>query len=105
LYDSKDEDFQNLIYHLKPGLPTDQSSSFSSEENSSCIPLIASWSDPNVIKPKIVGKSLPIKGYYVHYREGKFDWLYIPFHLGSILTPIPIAQGIIQKERNTRGHK
>jgi len=34
------------------------------------------------------------------------DWYYGNFFKGSfILTPIPIAQGIIQKERNTRGHK
>lgn len=83
LYESEDEELNNIIYHFTPGLPEEQNASYSSEETS-CIPLITSWSDPKVIKSKIIGKSFPIKGYYIHYGERKFDWLYIPFHLGSV---------------------
>ncbi|BCD63175.1 hypothetical protein NitYY0826_P16 (plasmid) [Nitratiruptor sp. YY08-26] len=45
------------------------------------IPIITETSDPNEVLNQVKNKSFPIKGYYLHYGNSNFDWLYVPISL------------------------
>ncbi len=47
------------------------------------IPIIKEKTDPQIILNKVNNKPLDINGYYLHYGNGAFDWLYVPVKLKS----------------------
>ncbi len=47
------------------------------------IPLITETSDPNEVLNQIKNKDLNINGYYIHYGNGTYEWIYIPVSLRS----------------------
>ncbi|WP_159445332.1 hypothetical protein [Nitratiruptor tergarcus] len=49
------------------------------------VPIITKKSDPNEILNQIKNKVFSIKGYYIHYGDGIFEWIYIPVSLKSAM--------------------
>ena len=47
------------------------------------LPIQQPKSDTAAILDQIAGKPLPIKGYYLHYGTGLFEWIYVPHSLKS----------------------
>ncbi len=80
------------IYHFSVGIGEEQSSQNSSKTD--CLPIIKQHSDPNRVKVQIVGKSFGIEGYYIHYGNGDYQWLYIPSDLSQVYK---LEKGIDQK--------
>ncbi|SMC08890.1 hypothetical protein [Nitratiruptor tergarcus] len=71
------------IYHISVGVSEGETASSSSSQ-SSCLSIITEQSDPNEIKSQILDKNFSINGYYIHYGNGDYEWIYIPASMQSI---------------------
>jgi len=47
------------------------------------LPIIRETTDPYTVYNQVKDTPLPIKGYYLHYGSGRYDWIYVPFSLSS----------------------
>jgi len=70
-------DHGTKIYHLKAGVTAHGSSSQSVSSAPSCLPLLQTTTDPTTVKTTIKGKNFDINGFYIHYGNGAFDWIYV----------------------------